>query len=111
MAILATGALAGLAASAKFFGVVVLATALVAVVGGRRRPPAHALLLLIVACVLTGAAFVLSTPLLLLEPGRWLSQVRASPELFIGDPPPVLRRFWLRSRVVLGLAGEWFVLP
>ena len=67
-AILATGALAGLAASAKFFGVVVLATALVAVVGGRRRPPAHALLLLIGACVLTGAAFVLSTPLLLLEP-------------------------------------------
>ena len=110
-AILATGALAGLAASAKFFGVVVLATALVAVVGGRRRPPAHAVLLLIGACVLTGAAFVLSTPLLLLEPGRWLSQVRASPELFIGNPPPVLRRFWLGSRVVLGLAGEWFGLP
>lgn len=110
-AILATGALAGLAASAKFFGVVVLATALVAVAGGRRRPPAHAILLLVGACVLTVAAFVLSTPRVLLEPGRWLSQVRASPELFIGNPPPVLRRFWLGSRVVLGLAGEWFGLP
>lgn len=110
-AILATGALAGLAASAKFFGVVVLATALVAVVGGRRRTPAHAAALLGGACVLTFVAFALSTPLLLLEPGRWLRQVHDSPELFIGNPPPVLQRFWLGGRVVLGLALEWFGLP
>ena len=110
-AILATGGLAGLAASAKFFGVVVLATALVAVVGGRRRAPAHAATLLGGACVLTFVAFALSTPLLLLEPGRWLRQVQGSPELFTGHPPPVLQRFWLGGRAILGLALEWFGLP
>ena len=57
------------------------------------------------------AAFILSTPLLLLEPGRWIHQIQTSNELFLAPPPPPLTRLWLGSRVVLGLALLWFGLP
>jgi hypothetical protein len=110
-ALLATGALAGLAASAKFFGVVVLATAVVAALGGRRRTPARTLALLAGAGLVGLATFVLSTPLLLLEPGRWLAQIRESRELFLGPPPPPLQRLWLGGRVVVALALTWFGVP
>jgi hypothetical protein len=106
--ILLTGVLAGLAASAKFFGVVVLATALVAVAGARRRSPARAVALLAGAGILAVVAFALSTPLLLLEPHRFLAQVRESPEMFLGVPLGALERLWLGSRVLIGLALDWF---
>ena len=105
--VLLTGVLAGLAASAKFFGVVVVATAIVAVAGARRRPPAHALALLAGTGVLTVVTFALSTPLLLLEPRRFLAQVRESPEMFLGVTLPPLDRLWLGSRVLVGLTLEW----
>jgi hypothetical protein len=111
LALVATGLLAGLAAAAKFFGVVVIATAVVAALGGRRRSPARAVALLAGAGLVGLAAFVLGTPLLLLEPGRWLAQVRESPELFLGPPPPPLPRLWLGGRVVVGLALTWLGWP
>ncbi len=110
-AFLATGALAGLAASAKFFGVVVIATALVAALGGRRRPPARIVALHAGAGLVGLATFVLTTPLLLVEPARWLAQIRESRELFLGPPPPPLQRLWLGSRMVVGLAVTWFGVP
>ena len=106
--VLLTGVLAGLAASAKFFGVVVLATALVAVAGARRHPPIRALALLAGAGVLAVVAFALSTPLLLIEPHRFLAQVRESPEMFLGVTLGPLERLWLGSRVLFGLALDWF---
>jgi hypothetical protein len=110
-AILATGVLAGLAASAKFFGVVVIATAIVAVAGGPRRSPGRAVLLLAGAGALTLAAFVLSTPLLLLEPHRFLAQVRESPEMFLGVTTGRFERLWLGGRAILGLALMWVGWP
>jgi hypothetical protein len=110
-ALLATGALAGLAASAKFFGVVVIATALVGALAVRRRSPARAVALLAGAGGLALLAFVLSTPLLLLEPARWIRQIQGSPELFIGNPPPAVERLWLGGRVLVGLAREWLGVP
>jgi dolichyl-phosphate-mannose-protein mannosyltransferase len=106
--VLLTGVLAGFAASAKFFGVVVLTTALVAVVGARRHSPVRALALLAGAGILTVITFVLSTPLLLLEPHRFLAQVRESPEMFLGVTLGPLERLWVGSRVLLGLALDWF---
>jgi Dolichyl-phosphate-mannose-protein mannosyltransferase len=106
--ILLTGVLAGLAASAKFFGVVVIATVVVAVAGARRHPPARALALVTCAGVLTVVTFALSTPLLLLEPQRFLAQVRESPEMFLGVTLAPVDRLWLGSRVLIGLALDWF---
>lgn len=108
---LAAGALAGLAASAKFFGVVVFATVLVALTGNYRPSPRRGALLVAGAGLLTGLAFVLSTPLALVEPGRWLAQVRQSPELFLGVPLDSLARLWLGFRAVVGLALEWYGVP
>ena len=88
-----------------------IATGLVAALGGRRRAPARVVALLAGAGLAGLAAFVLSTPLLLLEPGRWLAQVRESPELFLGPPPPPLQRLWLGGRMVVGLALTWFGWP
>ena len=111
VALLATGALAGLAAGAKFFGVVVIATAVVAAWGGSRRSPAQIGVLLAGAGLAGLAAFVLSTPLLLLEPGRWLAQIEQSPELFLGMPLSPLERLGLGGRVVVGLVLTWFGAP
>ena len=110
-AFLITGLLAGLAAGAKFVGVVVIATALVAALGGPRRSPARALALFGGASLVGLAAFVLATPLLLLEPGRWLAEIRESRELVLGPPPPPLQRLWLGGRVVVGLGLTWFGWP
>jgi hypothetical protein len=110
-AFLATGALAGLAASAKFFGVVVIATGLVAALGGRRRSPAQITALLAGMGLAGLVAFVLSTPFLLLEPGRWVTQIQESRELFLGPPPPPLQRLWLGGRMLVALALTWFGVP
>jgi Dolichyl-phosphate-mannose-protein mannosyltransferase len=111
LALLATGVLAGLAAAAKFFGVVVASTAVIAALGARRWSPAQGGLLLAGVGLGVLAGFSLSTPLLLLKPGRWIRQVQSSPELFLDPPPPPLDRLWVGSRVVLGLALLWFGLP
>jgi hypothetical protein len=110
-AFLATGVLAGLAAAAKFFGVVVAGTAVIAALGVRRPGPARKGLLLVGVGLGVLAAFILATPLLLLEPGRWIRQIQTSNELFLAPPPPPLLRLWLGGRVVVGLALLWFGLP
>ncbi len=110
-ALLTTGLLAGLAASAKFFGVVVIATAAVAALGGPWRSPTRVLALLGGAGLVGLAAFVFTTPLLLLDPGHWLAQIRESPELIIGPAPAPLHRLWLGGRLVVGLALNWFGWP
>jgi hypothetical protein len=110
-AFLATGVLAGLAASAKFIGVVVIATALVAALGGRRRSPAQ-IAALVAGTGLAGlVAFALSTPLVVLEPGRWLSLIVESPEMFLDVSHSPLERLWLGARSLVGLALTWLGWP
>jgi hypothetical protein len=107
-AFLATGALAGLAAAANFFGVVVIAAALVAALGGRRRSPAEIGALVAGSGLVGLVAFAVSTPLVVLEPARWLAQIVESPEMFLGVPHAPFERLWVGGRSVVGLALTWF---
>jgi hypothetical protein len=100
------GAAAGLAASAKFYGALALAPLVVAAVAGPYGPWRRRIALLAGAGVAAAAAFVLSTPKLLITPGRFL---RAFQEVFeTSPPPPLLARPLVAARGLAGHALEWF---
>jgi hypothetical protein len=86
-AVLGVGALAGLAAAAKFFGVLVLVSAPL-VLRARRVPLARAGALAAGAALLAVAVFVLGTPMLWLAPRQWLGGTWQSHEVFWREPPP-----------------------
>jgi hypothetical protein len=100
------GAAAGLAASAKFYGALAFAPLVVAAVAGPYGPWRRRIALLAGAGATAAAAFVLSTPKLLLTPGRYLT---AFQEVFeTAPPPPLLARPFVAARGLTGHALEWF---
>lgn len=106
-AYVAAGVLAGLAASAKFYGVVAAGALAVAAAGrlrrdGMRRP----LRQLALAALVTVATFVLTTPKLLLTPRDFLEGLRTSDELFTRSLP-LLERPLVAGRLLAGLALDW----
>jgi hypothetical protein len=104
---LLAGAWTGLAASAKYYGLVAFAAVVVALgitpLSRRRRLGLGA-----AAAALALAAFVAATPKVLLTPLEFVAQMRHSPELFVVRPPSWWQRPLVGGTLVAGLALAWF---
>ncbi|MGH7322009.1 MAG: glycosyltransferase family 39 protein, partial [Candidatus Rokuibacteriota bacterium] len=102
------GAAAGVAASAKYYGAVVLGTLVVAALPGLRAQWRRRLALLTAAAAAAVAAFVVTTPKLLLTPLDFLAEIG---DAFVTAPPPPLwRRPAFAGTTLLGVSLEWFGL-
>lgn len=103
---LLAGMFAGLAASAKYYGVIVLGAVAVAALPDLRRRGARGLGWLAAAGAAAGVTFVLTTPKLLLTP---LEFVRDLGDTFMTlPPPPLMQRPAIAGKALLGLSLEWF---
>ena len=112
-ALLAAGALAGLAGAAKYYGILAFGVVVVAALGlrsaGGPAPPVRRTAgLLLGAGVAALAGFVVGTPRLLLAPraffeglGDYSSGVAPVPL------PPILQRPWMAARTLMGTTLDW----
>jgi hypothetical protein len=105
--LLLAGVAAGLAASAKYYGVLAFAAVPVAL-GVQAMPTRRRLRLAVAAGVLAVVAFALTTPKVLDDPLAFLGELRRSPDLFVIRPPAWWRRPAVGGALLAGLALAWF---
>lgn len=105
---LLAGGLAGLAASAKYYGAIVLVAVVVATLRGRRTDWRRTVRLALLAATAALAVFVLTTPKLLRSPAAFLAQLPRSRELVNFGHYTLLERPLVGGRNVLGLCLDWF---
>jgi hypothetical protein len=99
------GACAGLAASAKYYGIMALGAVLVAGLSTVRAGWRRAAGLVALAGAAALAAFVLTTPKLLLTPWEFLAALE---DAFVTKPPPPLaQRPLIAAKTLVGIALEW----
>jgi hypothetical protein len=103
---LLAGVFAGLAASAKYYGAIVLGTVALAALPEFRRDRRRGLGWLVAAGAVAAATFVLTTPKLLLTPLEFLQELQDAFRTM--PPPPLARRPAVAGKALLGLSLEWF---
>lgn len=105
-AFVVAGVCAGLAASAKYYGGIVLGALVVAALPGIRAEWRRRLAWLGLATVAAAAAFVLTTPKLLLTPLDFVATLGDAFETL--PPPPLVRRPIVAAQALIGIGLEWF---
>jgi hypothetical protein len=106
-AFLLGGAVAGLAAAAKFYGGLVFLGLIPAALAAPRRTPRRAILLVALAGMLAAASFALATPKFLADPAAFLYQLRHGDDFGRPLMPPWAERPLVVAGTLGGLAVDW----